>query len=247
MNTFEVALRTGTLPDKIEELVPMMFAGQAAVKFMSAKLKLVSDKNLNDPMGILDEQRKRTVEDGQCMGEMLLKVMGKIGEMSEGISQGRGELIHVKGKAGGSGSKPSTSPAKHEKLGLKDRKQLKQAQFIKNHPDLVEKTIRECKKNEDIPNITTVLNKHKHARALEKEKQRHEKAINEGRTQKTTLQMTIEQIQYMNALELFLMKVPKEPPRDWNKDSFDKVCELWDTIFEYGKLFKSINNKQIGV
>ena len=245
MNTFEIALKTKQLPEKIEELVPMMFAGQAAVRFMSAKLKAVSDKNVPDPFGVLEEQRQKTVEDGQAMGEMLLVVMGRIGELSESIPNEKPKVI----SSGPASIKtaPSGNPLKYKKLGFKNEHQLKQAQFINNHPDLVKETIAECRKNDDIPNITAVLNKHKHKKELEREKERHDKAVREGRAEKTRLQMTLEQTKYIHALEMFTMSVPKTPPQDWSKESFDRACELWDAIFEYGKLFKNMHNKQIGV
>lgn len=163
MNSFEIALRTKQLPDKIEELVPMMFAGQAAVRFMTAKLKAVSDKNVSDPLGILEEQRQKTVEDGQCMGEMLLRVMGRIGELSKDIPVEMGE-----NEKAASGKSPIKAD-KHAKMGLKNYDQLRQAQFINNHPDLVKETIAECRKNDDIPNITTVLHKHKIKKMMEKQ------------------------------------------------------------------------------
>ena len=242
MNTFEIALRTKQLPEKIEELVPMMFAGQAAVRFMSAKLKAVSDKNVPDPFGVLEEQRQKTVEDGQAMGEMLLAVMGRIGELSKPLAHKR----VMPGPSSPIKEELAKDKTKVEKLNV-TRKQLDHAQFINNHPDLVKETIAECKKNDDIPNITAVLNKHKHKKELEREKERHDKAVREGRTEKTRLQMTLEQTKYIHALEMFTMSVPKIPPQDWSKESFGRACELWDVIFEYGKLFKNMHNKQIGV
>jgi hypothetical protein len=230
MNTFEVALKTGNLPDKIEELVPMMFAGQAAVKFMSAKLKIVSDKNLSDPMGILDKQRKQTVEDGQCMGEMLLRIMSRIGEISETVPQERAnQYMQMVGK--------KAPPTKHEKLGLASKTQLRQAQFIKNHPDLVDETIKECKKNEDIPNITTVFNKHKHAREMEKEKARYDKAVSEGRTEKMAIQLRLEETLYLNKLKEIIGILPKDPPKDWTKEGMAQAKALSNLIIKRLEVF----------
>jgi len=170
MNTFEIALKTKQLPDKIEDLVPMMFAGQAAVRFMAAKLKAVSDKNISDPMGLLEEQRQKTVEDGQAMGEMLLAVMGRIGELSKKTD---GQKVRVVGRSDRSSGYAveeiqRDGKLKFENLGLKSKQQLKQAQFINNNPKLVKETIAECRKNDDIPNITTVLHKHKIKKMMEK-------------------------------------------------------------------------------
>jgi hypothetical protein len=167
MNTFEIALKTKQLPDKIEDLVPMMFAGQAAVRFMAAKLKAVSDKNISDPMGLLEEQRQKTVEDGQAIGEMLLAVMGRIGKLSENVGPAKPTILRGIG-TGRSTHQKSQEPLKYQKLGLKSRGQLKQAQFINRNPDLVKETIAECRKNDDIPNITTVLHKHKIKKMMEK-------------------------------------------------------------------------------
>jgi hypothetical protein len=126
MNTFEIALKTKQLPDKIEELVPMMFAGQAAVRFMTAKLKAVSDKNVPDPLGLLEEQRQKTVEDGQSMGEMLLNVMGRIGKLSEKIPQERKVLpypiVQLTARCQTSqnkGGAPTGKPPKHDKKTVK--------------------------------------------------------------------------------------------------------------------------------
>jgi hypothetical protein len=237
MNTFEVALRTKQLPEKIEDLVPMMFAGQAAVRFMAAKLKAVSDKNLKDPLGTLEEQRKKTVEDGQCMGELLLAVMGKIGELSEGIPDKKGYFYNPKSPTGKSPIKVN----KHTEIGLKNDRQLKQAQFIKNHPDIVKETIAECKKNDDIPNITTVMHKHKIRRMEERERERQAQAKNEGRDVKSKLEITIEQRQYISKLEQIVMILPKQPPKDWTRDAFDTVRGYVDVIISRLEYFTKEN------
>ena len=235
MNSFELALKTKQLPDKIEELVPMMFAGQAAVKFMAVKLQLINEKSLPDPLGRLGEQRRKTVEDGQCMGEMLLDVMARIGELSKDIVGAKRVKIEHRHSVNEDVLVP-----KYKKLGMKERYQLDQAQFINNHPELVKETIEECKKNEDIPNITTVLNKHKHARALAKEKERYDKAVKEGRTEKSGFEMTMEQREYLSKLEHIILILPKEPPKDWNQEFFNSAMGYVDVIIGRLEYFKKL-------
>lgn len=142
--TFEIALRSNQLPDTIDELVPMMFAGQAAVRFMSAKLKAVSDKSVPDPLGILEKQRQKTLDDGQCMGEMLLKVMGRIGELSKEMKPEPGPGRGIKRLPGERGAF-SYGTKKAKALGLKSRRQLQEAQMIANNPKLVDAAIKEAR------------------------------------------------------------------------------------------------------
>lgn len=80
----------------------------------------------------------------------------------------------------------------------------------------------------------------------EKERERHKKAVKEGRADKTRFQMSVEQIAYINALDFCLMKLPKNPPKDWDGKSFQSACDKWDIIFKAGEKFKNSRNKLIG-
>jgi len=84
------------------------------------------------------------------------------------------------------------------------------------------------------------------AKKEEEERKRHMKAMKEGRADKTNLQMTVEQMSYINALDFCLMKIPKEPPKDWNAKAFQSACDKWDIIFKAGERFKNSKNKLIG-
>ena len=84
MNTFEVALHTGQLPEKIEELVPLRFMGQSAVEFYRSKLKAQTGLNM------AQDQRAQTLADGQDAGKMLLAIEAQIGEMLRTLPRGKG-------------------------------------------------------------------------------------------------------------------------------------------------------------
>ena len=64
---------------------------------------------------------------------------------------------------------------------------------------------------------------------IEAEKERKEKAISEGRTQKTEIEMRIEEQQYIQALESIISKLPKQPPVDWS-DKFFGIAQGYANI-----------------
>lgn len=242
MNTFEIALRSGTLPDRIEDLVPMMFAGQAAVKFMNAKLKLVTELSTQDPLGLLEEQRKKTVEDGQNVGEMLIKIMGRIGELAEKIPQkdarkysntSEGKIAKSKGGFGHN--------AKHGMLGLKDHNQLKAAQLIhreskKPGGGIVGDMIKEAKSHDDIPNVTMIIQKHRHNLAEERRKKEASKRPENVAAQYLDAQ------KYLLKLMDLAMRLPKEPPKHWNNEQMKQARNHVAVILR--KLAPFIDNKK---
>ena len=117
---FDIIKAKGMLPTKIDELVPLMFIGDSAVKFFNEKLSLM------DKLG-LDEQRKATLADGQDAGDMLLDIEVMIGKAAKDEPKVETERMLPRklpnGKFhGGGGSKPSGKPPKHERLGLPEKK-----------------------------------------------------------------------------------------------------------------------------
>ena len=123
MNTFDVALRNGTLPENPLELVKMKYFGESALKFLRANLA-----NANE-LEIPIEQRKTMLAEGQKIGICLLDAEAKIGELSTKIPQEKGNRYRAPIKEGSSRSKyekglagqaKTTKPPKHQKLGLKN-------------------------------------------------------------------------------------------------------------------------------
>lgn len=183
MNTFELAVKTRNLPTKIEELVPLSFIGNEAVKFYKSKLNLCDNLNLSE------EQRKTTLKDGQDAGIMLLEIEGRIGELSKGIEGQETKAIQgpdgeFKGRSVGKGKH------KYEKLGLRGKYQLERKQMIANYPKIKEEVIKEAIANDDIPTPTAVVsrimqkNAEKRVReledkAIEKKVKEHPKAVKE--------------------------------------------------------------------
>lgn len=71
----------------------------------------------------------------------------------------------------------------------------------------------------------------------EKEKERKDRAIAEGRTDKLQLQIKLEEQVYINALEKFLTIVPKNPPKDWTENGLNKARALANLIIKRLEVF----------
>ncbi|MFA5397606.1 MAG: hypothetical protein WC346_16470 [Methanogenium sp.] len=159
MNTFELAVRQGALPETIEELVPLSFMGEAAVKVYTAKIKAM--KALN----IAEEQRAATLADGQDAGEMLIRIEARIGELCKSIEskKGLGAGRHKKNQdlqerlISDPPDKSSTKKAK-----LKEKKinltRARNAEIISDHPEAIEEAIARAREDEDIPTRSDVIN-----------------------------------------------------------------------------------------
>lgn len=247
MNTFEIALRTNQLPEKIEELVPMMFAGNAAVKFIDEKLKLIDYETTKNPSDLLEEQRKQTIKDGQAMGEMLIKIMGRIGKLAEEMPrESPKKSISNQGLQFSNGKRHKDDNRygydKAAKLGLKNRKQLTAAKTIHRNPDVVKETIKKAKELDDIPNVTMVVKEVKHKKDMAKMKERAERAENN----KSEFRLGLEEQQYISALELALMKIPRKTPAKWTEQGLEKATAIVLQINKRLQHFNEvINNKRL--
>ena len=156
---FSLIKKNNLLPTKLEDLQPLSFIGQAAVKFYRDKIKLM------DQLKMTEDQRKATLKDGQQAGEMLLDIETRIGEiaMKETRILGKPESSQP-GRL--SGSKPSGKPPKHERLNMNEKK-MRQAQQIAKHPNIVAQIKAKAIENEDIPTKTAVLGEIKRRKQVE--------------------------------------------------------------------------------
>lgn len=153
MNTFELAVKQGALPEKIEELVPLSFMGQLAVKAYTAKIKAMKE------LGIAEEQRAATLADGQDAGEMLIRIEAKIGELARKIPQETNKGANQYKNSSRSPKKDaSTNPKpKSEKLGI-SKERMHRAETISDHPEAIEEAIARAREDEDIPTRSDVIN-----------------------------------------------------------------------------------------
>jgi hypothetical protein len=206
MEMFKLVKSQGGLPTTIDDLVPISFIGQAAVKFYQAKIKLM------DQLGMTEAQRKATLRDGQDAGEMLLDIEARIGELAMAEKQVQPKVTST--GPGTIAARPSGQPPKHERLGLPSEKHMRNAQTIHNNPIIVAKIKAQARENEDIPTKTAVLN----AIHYEKEKERQaaaapvKEAMRRAYPEKDML--------YINSLDQCIRVLPQKPHQDWNENAF---------------------------
>jgi hypothetical protein len=207
MEMFKLVKAQGLLPEKMNDLVPLSFIGQAAIAFYRAKIKVM------DQLGMTEAQRKATLRDGQDAGEMLLDIEARIGELSLKEPQ-----IQTEPRVGPNGAFvgkiSSGKPPKYERLGIPSEKRMKQSQTIHNNPVIVAKIKAQARENEDIPTKTAVLN----AIHYEKEKERQAAAAPVREAMRRAYPE--DQLIYINALDQCIRVLPQKPPRDWNENAF---------------------------
>jgi hypothetical protein len=201
---FSIIKRNNLLPTGIEDLVPLSFIGQAAVSFYRSKIKLM------DQLNMTEAQRKATLKDGQEAGEMLLDIEVRIGELA--YNEERVKPKHV----GQSRVLPSGQPRKPERLGI-PVKRMHQSQTIAKHPDIVEKVKAKARENEDIPTRTAVISEINY----QKEKQRRIEA--EKNKPEIKAVVSIEQVEYINALDRCISILPQKPPKRWDDDPLNEA------------------------
>ena len=210
---FEIALRTKQLPTKIEDLVPMVFIGNRAVRFYGEKIKMLKD------LGVANEQLDATIKDGQEAGELVLDMKAKIGELclkepQMWPKQTKGATKVQGGRVVGVGSLPSGKPLKHERLGISNRNKMNQYQNLAKNPAVVAEIKAKARENDDIATETAVISEIRYRN----EKKRRKEA--EGKQATTRLQWAADQLSYIHALDRCAMILPKAPPKDWNEDAF---------------------------
>lgn len=135
----------GYLARPIEELVKMSAVGSVYLSTHQALLRKIKSGQL----GLAEEDRKTKLAEGQIIGEALLGVERRIGELSfeePKVSSGRYSSPVRDGAV-----KP-----KHGRLGM-TRGRMEVSQAIARHPEAVARVVAEAKRNEDIPTKTAVL------------------------------------------------------------------------------------------
>lgn len=222
----ELIRREPTLLDRpLKELVPISFLGGVAV---SAYRALVSKLD-NLPMS--EEQKKKTLKDGQEAGTMLLAIEARIGELLPSEEEA------MKTHGGKLSGYHRTLP---DEFGDDERHRKYRshiARAIARHPEAVEKIIEEAEENEDIPTKTAVL------KEIQLQRQRKYDEEHKGEIKKTKAEMTLAQIEYVNILEWIIEKLPHEPPMDWNENSLAYATGLIKVILKRLEVFINVKDE----
>ena len=198
----------------IEELAPISFIGQAAVAGYRALIGRL------DSLPMTEDQKTKTLADGQQAGKMLLAIEGRIGELLPSMDE-----VRRKG-----GSRRSAYPDGYG--GDKGRHRAQKARAIADNPEAVAEVIAEAEENEDIPTKTAVLNKVR----FKKEKERREAA--EARNKdKPEVIMSMDEQRYLHGLDQALLAIPSTPPRDWHPGPLQQAKAKWSILFTRGEAF----------
>ncbi len=221
MDIFNELIRyePGLLEKPIEELVPISFIGSAAIQ---AYRSIVS-KLPNLPM--TEEQKKKTLADGQDAGKMLLAIEGRIGELLPAVPNGDRKTDRFQNLAEDA-----------EKTGL-TQPQRSNARTIARHPTEVAEVIKEAEENEDIPTKTAVLNK---VRLMKEQKRR----IEAEKIVKPDIIISLEEQEYLMKLEKTIYACPKENeiPKNWHDEPFKQACNMARII--YNRLEVLLNERE---
>jgi len=197
MNITDLVLATERLPDRIEDLLPLRFIGEKAVRFYKDKVDLI------DKLEMSKEQRDETLLDGQDAGKALLMIEGKIGELYTKTPAAYPATRQKEQLDPGVGSiKGRRRTFEDQGIGRADAWRAKE---IHKHPEVVEEVIQEAEKEKDIPTKGAVLRKI----ASRQEAQRVK-----GKEEKTRMELEGPALQYYFKLEQVLHILPTYPPRE---------------------------------
>lgn len=181
------------LPEAMDELVPIMFIGEAAVTYYKKRIQAMNS------LGICQEQRDATLKDAQDVAEMLLDIEARIGKLLPD---------------------PSRVPKKDTALntfekelpqGI-DRHKAYQARKLSENPEVVERLKAQARGQGEIITVSSVINQI----YKEKEKARREKV---KELKRPKIIMTLEQSSYMIALDQCILHLPNKPPENWEEDA----------------------------
>lgn len=225
VNVFDLVRKSGNLPARMEELVPLSFMGAAAVKFYRARIEAMKQ------LGVADDQRKATLADGQDAGVMLLNIEARIGELLEDTPPARRE---------GTGGRATALKSLPEGI---NQTRSKRAQAIHRNPAAVAAVIKEARENEDIPTKTAVLNKIKTDKAEAQLKAFREKHDREPRLVLSEyLEKSIEHANQINLLIGRYFDHPDQVDAERMKELMRQLRQIFDTVVERtgGKSWKRL-------
>lgn len=208
MNITDLVIATQKLPDTIEELLPLRFMGESAVKLYQEKISLIDKLEL----GTL--QRQETLLDGQDAGRALLAIESKIGKLLP------------KGNFGG-GDRHSKD-FKQFSRDLEDTgmnpDQRSKARQIAEHPEEVKEVIKEAEENEDIPTKTAVLTKIKMKKYMEKHPEPEKKLPNVNEIANSVNSKLIECLAKLRSIWIYEDQI--------NQITKDTIYETIDDLYQ---------------
>ena len=218
MKIFDIVKRNKMLPADQTKLEQIQFIGPAALAFYRAKLKLMTQ------LGITEKQRDATLADGQDAGEMLLDVEVRLGEIYQKVPKPKPKNQYS------ASTEASVKATKSQKIG-RPQQRISETEQIAKNPKIVAQVKAQAKKREDIPTKTAVINEIRYQR----DKERRDKATVKRQTNQAVISM--EQRQYLKALEKCITVLPQKPPKSWNESALTKATAKAKIIIKRLEVF----------
>jgi hypothetical protein len=200
----------------IEELVKIQAVGSVYLETHKQLLKKLKSGELH----LAEEDRKSRLADGQAIGEALLDIEVKIGQMlpsaKDAVKTGR------RGKGHGTGGVPVLPVGYRHKDG---EKKAVNARALAANPHIVEKIKAEARENEDIPTKTAVITRIK-LDALKKKIAKQEKVRDQERPDINVIAFEIYNKLADCAAKLAQIYKYPESISKRNKESLKEVVEI---------------------
>lgn len=148
---YELARAKKALPSKIEDLIPLCYVGEAAVKFYRTKIQALKD------LRTANAQVDATYQDALDAAVLLFHIYEKLGNL---VDQHTASFVES-GRAGGKGVPAEntlfSSISKLAKANNVGRKRLEDAKAIAMNPQYIATVVEEARKRQALPSRSRLV------------------------------------------------------------------------------------------
>ena len=208
----------GLLTKPIEELAPISFIGQSAVSAYRDIIRRL------DSLGMTEEQKAKTLRDGQEAGKMLLAIEARIGELLPTAEEAARLSGQTAGKPRGGSS---VLPREFGETVDQRSKKAHTARTIAaaSKDGTLDAVIKEAEDNDDIPTKTAVLN-HVRAKKAEERAERYKRETEQKQQDWDDQRAAapFEVSAYIDKMERAMLALPVKPPADgWDDFTMNRA------------------------
>jgi hypothetical protein len=202
--TQDIALKTQTLPDTVEDLNKFILIGREELQACRALLRSI------DKVGAAKEIRDAALKKAQNMAEAVLRAEVKMGEILKAM------IRHE----GGRPAKNCTSGSTVLPEGI-SRNQSHYAQTLASHPQAIDQAIEQAKKKEEVPTRAAVL------RVIKRETNPPKPRESKAKRPKNVPcpELAISSVEFNSAFHKFMIEIVKARDSGWKTTSKDVVLQ----------------------
>ena len=207
-----ISARGGNLPDRVEDIVPILAFSTARMKayqaLCDATRKVADQERLNE----------EALASGQRWGIVHLYGQKRLGELTR----------EMPGTQGVASFNSRTKQLQRAGLGESEgtaRRSASDAERIAAHPEVLERVIAESSERKEIPTKTAVL------REIRREQDKATREVMNQTAERSRATAGIEVQTYMNTLMRVLNLLPADPPSDgWNEETMEEAKRMAHVI-----------------